>query len=105
MPKVTLSEVLPELVADVVGALIREGRGDVADQIPGASLVSWAFDDFARATYLHFTAARDRCAIEETLSYSDDIGVNVDLDKGGRVVRLEVFGYEQSLSRLGQDPR
>ena len=101
----TLSEVLPELVADVVGALVREGRGHVADQVPGASLVSWAYDDFAQATYLHLTAAGDRCAIEETLSYYDDIGVNVDLDKGGRVVRLEVFGYEQSLSRLVQDAR
>lgn len=101
----TLSEALPELVADVVGALVREGRGKVADQVPEAPLVSWAFDDFAQATYLHLTAAGDRCAIEETLSYYDDIGVNVDLDRSGRVVRLEVFGYEESLSRLGKATR
>lgn len=96
----TLLEALPELVADVVGALIREGRGKVADQLPGAPLVAWAFDDFAQSTYLQLTATRDPNLIEETVSFYDDIGVNVELEKGGRVVGLEVFGYEEPLSRL-----
>ena len=96
----TLSEALPELVADVVGALIREGRGRVADQIPGAPLVAWAFDDFAQSTYLQLAPTRDPNLLEETISFYDEIGVNVELEKGGRVVGLEVFGYEDSLSRL-----
>jgi uncharacterized protein YndB with AHSA1/START domain/uncharacterized protein YuzE len=113
----TLSEALPELVGDVVGALIREGRGHVADQLPHARLSAWTFDDFAQSTYLHLAASRDPNeiaetisfqddigVIAETISFQDDIGVNVDLDKGGRVVGLEVFGYEQSLARLGKDP-
>jgi uncharacterized protein YuzE len=98
----TLLEALPELVGDVAGALIREGRGNVADQLPNASLSAWTFDEFAQTTYLHLTATRDPNAIEETISLYDDVGVNVDLDKGGKVVGLEVFGYEQSLSRLGK---
>lgn len=100
----TLSEVLPELVGDVVGALIREGRGRVADQLPGASLVAWEFDDFAQTTYLQLSASRNPDAVGETLSFSEDIGVNVDLDKEGKVMGLEVAGYEQLLSRLGKDP-
>ena len=99
----TLLEALPELVADVAGALIREGRGKVADQLPGAALRAWTFDEFAQATYLHLTATRDPNAVEETISLHDEIGVNVDLGMGGQLLGLEVFGYEQSLSRLGKD--
>lgn len=99
----TLSQALPELVADVVGALIREGRGKVADQIPGAPLMGWTFDEFAQATYLYVAATRNLDGIHETLCFFDDIGVNVHLDRQGQVVALEVFGYEQSLSRLAKD--
>jgi uncharacterized protein YuzE len=99
----TLLEALPELVGDIEGALVRIGRGNVADQLRTATLKTWTFDDFAQATYLNFAASRDPSAVEETLSLYDDIGVNVDLDRDGRVMGLEVFGYEQSLSRLGKD--
>jgi uncharacterized protein YuzE len=99
----TLLEALPELVGDIEGALIRLGRGNVADQLRTLALKTWSVDEFAQSTYLHLTAARDPGGVEETLSLYDDIGVNVDLDRDGRVVGLEVFGYEQSLSRLGKD--
>ncbi len=99
----TLLEALPELVGDVVGALIREGRGNVADQLPNAALRAWTFDEFAQVTYLHLAATRDPNGVEETISLYDEIGVNVDLGMGGQVLGLEVFGYEQSLSRLGKD--
>ena len=98
----TLSEALPEVAGDVVGALIREGRGNIADQIPGAELRAWTFDEFANATYLHLGAARDPDLVGETISYYEDIGVIVELDHGGQVLGLEVFGYEQPLSRLGK---
>jgi uncharacterized protein YuzE len=96
----TLLEALPELVGDIEAALVRLGRGSVADQLRTVVLKSWTVDDFAQATYLHLAAARDPDAVEETLSLYDDIGVNVDLDREGRLVGLEIFGYEQSLSRL-----
>lgn len=99
----TLLEALPELVGDIEGALIRLGRGNVADQLRTVALKTWTFDELAQSTYLHLAAARDLNGVEETLSLYDDIGVNVDLDRDGRVMGLEVFGYEQSLSRLGKD--
>jgi uncharacterized protein YuzE len=99
----TLLEMLPELVGDIEGALVRLGRGNVADQLRTATLKSWAFDEFAQTTYLHLAAARDPSGVEETVSLYDDIGVNVDLDRDGRVTGLEVSGYEESLSRLGKD--
>ena len=98
----TLLEALPELVGDVVGALIREGRGSVADQLPNAGLRAWTFDEFAQATYLLLAATRDPTAVEEIISL-DEIGVNLDLARGGQVLGLEVFGYEESLARLGKD--
>jgi uncharacterized protein YuzE len=98
-----LSEALPELVGDIVGALIRLGRGNVADQLRTVTLETWTFDEFAQATYLHLTVVRDPEGVEETISLYDDIGVNVDLDRDGRVMGVEVFGYEQSLSRLGKN--
>jgi uncharacterized protein YuzE len=66
------------------------------------ALKTWTFDEFAQTTYLLLTAARDPNGVEETVSLYDDIGVNVDLDRDGRVVGLEVSGYEQALSRLGK---
>ena len=101
----TLLEALPELVGDIEAALIRLGRGSVADQLRTVALKSWTVDEFAQATYLHLAAVPDPNAVEERLSLYDDIGVNVDLDRDGRVVGLEVFGYEQSLSRLGKGER
>jgi uncharacterized protein YuzE len=99
----TLFEVVPELVGDVEGALVRLGRGDIADQLRTATLKTWTFDEFAQATYLHLGAARNPGRGEEMLSLYDDIGVNLELDRDGRLVGMEVFGYEQSLSRLGKD--
>jgi uncharacterized protein YuzE len=96
----TLSEALPELVADIEGALVRLGRGDIADQLREATLATWTFDDFAQATYLHLAPKREPARVEETISLYDDIPVNVDLDGDGRIMGLDVVGYEQPLSRL-----
>ena len=93
----TLTEAVPELVADVTGALIRLGRGAVADQLRKAALLNWTFDDFAQATYLRL---QDGGSVHETISLYDDVPVNVDLDQGGQILGLDVVGYEEMLSRL-----
>ena len=99
----TLFEAVPELVRDIEGALVRIGRGDIADQLRVATLFSWAFDDFAQSTYLQLAAVEDRDEAHETLSLHDEIGVNVDLDRDRRVLGIEVYGYEQVLSRLKKE--
>ena len=96
-----LLEVAPELVRDIEGAVVRLGRGDIADQLRSATLTTWTFDEFAQSAYLSLRATRDSGAVEETLSLYDDIGVSVDLDKGGRVVGLDVVkrrgGFKSTL--------
>lgn len=96
----TLFEALPDLFHDVSSALIREGRGRVADQLRELRLLSWEFDDFAQMNYLRFTEASDADLVEESISFHEDMGVNVNLDKAGKIIGLEVTGYEESLARL-----
>ena len=96
----TLVEAIPELIADLSDALIRLGRGSVVDQLQVATLASCEFDDFAQATYIHVAPKRAADAVHETVSLYDDIPVNVDLDADGRIVGLDVTGYEQVLARL-----
>jgi uncharacterized protein YuzE len=96
----TLFEALPELVGDIEGALVRLGRGDIADQLRAAPLKTWSFDEFAQSTYLCLSDTADPGTADQTISLYDDIGVNVDLDRKSRVMGLEVMGYEESLARL-----
>jgi hypothetical protein len=101
-PPVTLAQTLPELAGDIIGALVRQGRGDVADQVPHLTLRSWTFDDFAQSTYLDVAETpRDENPVRDVISLYDEIGVNLELDARGRLVGLEVVGYEDILSRIG----
>jgi uncharacterized protein YuzE len=97
---VTLFEALPELVYDIEGALVRLGRGKVADQLRDAPLLAWAYDDFAQSTYLSLRASIDPGEIGEVISLQDEIGVSLDLDGQRRVMGIEVSGYEDFLARL-----
>ena len=97
----TLFETLPELVADMESALVRLGRGRVADQLRTLELVSWRRDDFAQSTYIAFIDAADPSAAGEVISLTDEIGVSIDLDATGRVTGIDVAGYEEFLARLG----
>ena len=99
---VTLFEALPELVHDIEGALVRLGRGKVADQLRDVPLLAWAYDDFARSTYLSLRASIDPGEIGEVISLQDEIGVSLDLDGQRRVIGIEVSGYEEFLARLGK---
>lgn len=98
-----LREILPELLADVEGALVRLGRGRIADELREARLASWSHDEFAQATYLCLGSPRESSPADETVCLFDEIGVNVDIDERGVPVRIEVFGYEDVLSRLKEE--
>ena len=101
----TLFETLPEITLDIESALVRLGRGRVADQLRDLEIVSWRYDDFAQSTYLAFTDAVDPLAAAEVISLADEIGVSLDLDGDGRIVGADIAGYEDFLARLGQPKR
>ena len=95
-----LAEVLPELVLDIEGALVRIGRGAVADQVRESSLEAWTHDEFSETTYLELRTGMRLEDVGETISLHDEIGVNLDLDSSGRVIGMAVVGYEEFLARL-----
>ena len=97
----SLIAALPELVSDIENALIRIGRGDVADQLREAHLERWTYDEFADAGYLYLTLPRAPGAADqnvvgvkhgETLCPSDDLAVNLDLDSHRRLTGIELLG-------------
>ena len=100
-----LFEVLPELVHDIAAALVRLGRGKLAEQLREVPLASWDYDEFARSTYLATRAPIDPLEAGEVISLQEEIGVSVDLDARGIVVGIEVAGYEDILARLDAPPR
>ena len=83
----TLTQVLPDLLADLETALVRLGRGPLVEQLRQANLERWKYDDFSDATYLFLrpTASRER------LSLYDELGVNVDIDDRGQVCGIEIL--------------
>jgi uncharacterized protein YuzE len=95
-----VAEVLPELVLDIEGALVRIGRGAVADQVREAELEGWTYDEFSETTYLELERGMKLEDVGETISLHDEIGVNLDLDARGRVIGMAVVGYEEFLARL-----
>ncbi len=96
----SLAALFPELAADVEGALVRLGRGDLADRVREAPIVAWHRDEFVQATELHVVAAREPGSGDSTVSLLDETGVSLELDAAGNLVRLDVYGYEDVLARL-----
>ena len=102
-----LVEALASLVADLEGALVRIGRGDVADQLREVEIEGWSYDDFADAADVHVRGAQapERSpprfgADEEIVSVYDELGVNVELDRARRVTRIEILQPGEIVARL-----
>jgi len=105
----SLVETLPDLVSDIENALIRIGRGDVADQLREVQLERWTYDEFANAGYLYLSSPRDLNVVNqnivgvkhgETLCPSDDLPVNLDLDNHRRLTGIELLDASSIISRL-----
>ena len=105
----TLFEALPNLVHDLEGALIRIGRGSVADQLREVELERWTYDKFANAGTLYLRSPRvlnvvDRNIVGvrhgETLCPFDDFGINLDLDNHGRLTSIELLDASEIISNL-----
>jgi GNAT superfamily N-acetyltransferase len=95
-----LSSLLPELAADIQGALVHLGRGDLADQVRDATLAGWSRDAFAQAIDLHTLPLVEGRPPGEIFALYDELGVSLELDGSGRLARIEVTGYEAILARL-----
>jgi hypothetical protein len=63
----SLVETLPDLVSDIENALIRIGRGDVADQLREVQLERWTYDEFANAGYLYLSSPRDLNVVDQNI--------------------------------------
>ena len=105
----SLFEALPELVTDIENALIRIGRGDVADQLREVELERWTYDDFANVGNLYLKSPRTLNVVDqnivgvkhgETLCPSDDIAVNLDLDNHGRLLAIELLDAKSTIAQL-----
>ena len=94
-----LALALPDLLVDLESALVRLGRGDLADQLKRAELERWAYDDFAGTAYLTLVERE----YAERFSLYDELGVNVDLDDHGRVCGIEILEGRPIAERLGED--
>ena len=100
---------MPELVGDIQDALIRVGRGAVADQLRDVVLARWTYDEFANFGTLYLESPRtpglvDRNLIGakqgETLCPSDDLAVNLELDDRGRLIAIELLDARSIIARL-----
>ena len=106
----SLVERLPDLVSDIENALIRIGRGDVADQLREVHLERWTYDEFANIGYLYLRSPRVLSVADqdivgakhgETLCPSDDLPINIDLDNHARLTGIELLDGRSIISRLG----
>jgi uncharacterized protein YuzE len=97
-----LAHALPELVADVAGALVTLGRGDLVQQLEDATLARWTYDDFSDTTYLQLSPAPVEMMRVERLSLYDELGMNVDTDDRGQLCGIEILQGKNIASRLDQ---
>jgi uncharacterized protein YuzE len=105
-----LAQALPELVADMENALAHLGRGDLIGQMKQAILERWTYDEFSDTTYLYLklpsgAGAPEKRVVdalrEERLSLYDEVGVNLDTDRSGRLCGIEVLDGKRVTARLG----
>jgi hypothetical protein len=107
-PMPLLEKVLPELAVDLHGALVRLGRGAVADQLREVAIEGWSYDEAADVATIHVRAEGDAAAAGdgafeagETISLFDELGIDVVTDARGKPRAIEIVSAEHFVARLG----
>ena len=95
-----LVEALPDLVSDMESPLLQLGRGDLVQQLKEALLRRWTYDDFSDTAYLYLTTEPLERAQLDMLSLYDELGVNLETDRRGRLCGIEVFDGQRITARL-----
>ena len=100
-----LAEALPDFVADLEGALVSLGRGDLVKQLREAPLERWTLRRLFR---LHLSAAERGAGGHDErrapFAY-DELGVNVDSDQHGRLCGIEILEGKRVARQLETDTR
>lgn len=101
-----LTQALPYLVRDIEDALVRLGRGSVADQLREVNLESWTYDEFADTTILQVRSPQESTLAEygETVSLYDELGINLEIDVHGHLMSIEILDGRRVASQLGSNP-
>ncbi len=106
---IALAAALPDLVRDLESALIRIGRGKVADQLREVDLERWTYDETCDVAALHVrpreASVEPRVAAArpgEILALYDELGASVELDRHGRVTVIEIVEAGPTVARLRQ---
>jgi uncharacterized protein YuzE len=98
---IALKSALPFLVLDLESALVHIGRGDVVEQLRGAMIERWTYDENADAAYLHLgPPGNEGDSPGETVSVYDELGINLDTDGQGRLIGILIFGGKTIFAQL-----
>lgn len=100
-----LDEALPFLVLDLEAALAHLGRGRVAVQLRDVVVERWTYDEHADAGYVYLRSPKAPAGAPsagETVSVFDELGINLDTDRQGHLVGMEIQGAHAIVAQLEQ---
>jgi hypothetical protein len=95
-----LRTAFPDLMAEIVEALQRLGRIDLAEQLHDAFVSAVTFDNSANAGYIYLRAGRPLNTVEErvvgvrhgeTICLETSHSINLDTDNFGRLTGIELL--------------